>query len=109
MLPHHGRYAYSYLNDRPDYSWPEGKRLAFYVATNLECFAFKAGLIGVGAHGGGKPTARDYARQEYGLRVGIGYLLNMFDDLGMQVCHNVNSALYTEHTRILENIRKRGD
>jgi allantoinase len=109
MLPRHGRFGYSYLNDRPDYSWPDGKRLAFYIATNLECFAFKAGSKGVGEHSTGKPTARDYGRQEYGLRVGIAYLLNMFDELGMKVCHNINSALYADHVRILEHIRKRDD
>lgn len=109
MLPRHGRYPYSYLDDRPDYSWPDGKRLAFYVATNLECFAFRAGLKAVGENAGGKPTQRDYARQDYGLRVGIAYLLHMFDELGIQVCHNINSALYADHARIFEHIRKRGD
>ena len=40
MLPHHGRYRYSAITSRPDYSWPEGKRLAVYVALNIEAFAF---------------------------------------------------------------------
>ena len=43
-LPGHGRYAYSALVKRPDYSWPEGKRLAFYVALNIEHFAFGTGV-----------------------------------------------------------------
>ena len=32
----------SYIADRPDYEWPEHRRLAFYIAPNLEHFAFKA-------------------------------------------------------------------
>jgi len=28
MLPTHGRYEYSNITKRPDYSWPEGRRLA---------------------------------------------------------------------------------
>ena len=46
-LPGHNRYAYSPIVKRPDYSWPGGKRLAFYVALNIEHFAFNTG-IGMG-------------------------------------------------------------
>lgn len=44
LLPHHNRYAFSAINTRPDYSWPEGKRLAVYIGLNIEHFAFGAGL-----------------------------------------------------------------
>jgi allantoinase len=30
MLRTHGRYDYSNITRRPDYSWPGGKRLAVY-------------------------------------------------------------------------------
>jgi peptidoglycan/xylan/chitin deacetylase (PgdA/CDA1 family) len=106
MLPHHGRYSYSYLDDRADYSWPGGRRLAFYIATNIECFAFRAGYT---QSADGKPTHRDYARYDYGLRVGMAYLLDLFDELGIRVGHNVNSALYAEHGAMLDRVRKRGD
>ena len=43
-LPRHSRYDYVPITDRKDYSWPEGKRLAFCITTNIECFAFGAGL-----------------------------------------------------------------
>ena len=46
-LPGHSRYAYSPIVKRTDYSWPGGKRLAFYVALNIEHFAFGAGRDGV--------------------------------------------------------------
>jgi len=34
-LPKHNRYEYSVINERKDYSWPDGKRLAFCVTTNI--------------------------------------------------------------------------
>src|SRR2546422_11332466 len=43
MLPTHNRYAYSNITTRPDYSWPAGKRLAVYVALNIEQFRYGAG------------------------------------------------------------------
>ena len=39
-LPGPGRFPYSAIVDRPDFDWPGGKRLAVYVALNLEHFAF---------------------------------------------------------------------
>ena len=44
LLPKHQRYDYVPLTERKDYSWPDGKRLAFVITTNVECFAFGAGL-----------------------------------------------------------------
>ena len=40
MLHTHGRYDYSNITERPDYSWPGGKRLAVYVAVNIEQFRY---------------------------------------------------------------------
>lgn len=37
--PSHNRYDYSVINERKDYSSPEGKRLAFCVTTNVEVYA----------------------------------------------------------------------
>jgi hypothetical protein len=36
MLRRHGRYVYSPITERPVYDWPDGKRLAIYVALNIE-------------------------------------------------------------------------
>ena len=41
-LPGHKRYEHSNILTRPDYTWPGGKRLAFYIALNIEHFAFGA-------------------------------------------------------------------
>ena len=105
MLPGHTRYSFSYLPDRPDYSWPNDTRLAFYIATNLEHFAFKGGRTSTGV----RQTHRDYASRDYGLRVGLAYLMDCFDELGVRVAHNVNSSLYGQRDRIFERIRARRD
>jgi hypothetical protein len=44
MLRRHGRYVYSPITERPVYDWPDGKRLAIYVALNIEAFPFGEGL-----------------------------------------------------------------
>ena len=109
-LPSHDRYPYSYIDDRPDYSWPGGKRLAFYVSTNLEHFAFKAGDGALdNAVLDAKQTHRNYSWRDYGLRVGLSYLLDMFDGLGIPVAHNTNSVLYHYRAAVFARIRQRGD
>ena len=39
-LKKHNRYDYSPIIERPDYDWPDGKRLAVYFALNIEHFSF---------------------------------------------------------------------
>jgi hypothetical protein len=39
-LNYHQRFPWRSAADTPAVSWPEGKRLALYVAINLEHFAF---------------------------------------------------------------------
>ena len=45
MLRTHGRYDYSPIVARPAGAWPNGQRLAVYVALNLEHYAFGEGLV----------------------------------------------------------------
>jgi allantoinase len=106
MLPRHDRYPYSYLEDRQDYCWPGDKRLAFYIATNLEDFAFGSGSR-VAQYETLAP--RDYAGRDYGMRVGIAYLMDMFDELGIRVGHNINSLLYEQRSRVFDRVRARKD
>ena len=40
----HGRYDYSPIIDRPLWDWPDGRRLAVYIAINVETFPFGEGL-----------------------------------------------------------------
>ncbi len=68
-LPGHSRYAFSPIVTRPDYCWPEGKRLAFYIALNIEHFAFGTGL-GMDPVHSGLQNARHYAWRDYGSRIG---------------------------------------
>ena len=42
-LPHHKRYDFVPITKRQHYSWPSDKRLAFFLALNIEHFAFGAG------------------------------------------------------------------
>lgn len=108
-IRHHGRYAYSPIIERPDYEWPGGKRLAFYVGLNVEQFSFGEGLGHTTTAPGAHPDVRNHAWRDYGLRVGIWRLFDLFEELGLPASHLVNSAIYDYAPQIIERIRERGD
>ena len=108
-LPGHGRYDYSPIIKRPDYSWPGGKRLAFYIALNIEHFAFGAGL-GIDPHNrGGPQTSRNFAWRDYGNRVGNWRLFEILDQLKLPASILLNSSVCYHYPEIVEKIKARGD
>lgn len=108
-LPRHGRYEYSAITERRNFSWPDGRRLAVYLGMNLECFAFGEGLGAELAPGGPQPDVLNYAWRDYGNRVGAWRLLELFDRLGVPSTALVNSELYTEAPGLAEAFHARGD
>lgn len=92
----HNRYAYSAISERPDYDWPAGKRLAVYIGLNLEWFSFGEGLGAELAPGGPQPDVLNYAWRDYGNRVGVFRLAELFRELKLPVSVLVNSRMY-EH------------
>lgn len=105
----HGRYGYSALPDRPVYDWPGGKRLAVYVALNLETFDFGSGLGAELAPGGPQPDVLNYAWRDWGNRVGAWQMKALFDALALPASVLVNSRLYDDCPGLIEAFRARGD
>jgi hypothetical protein len=92
----HDRYPYSPITARPAYDWPGGRRLAVYVGLNLEWFSFGEGLGAELTPGGPQPDILNYAWRDYGNRVGVFRLAELFRTLNWPVSLLVNSAMY-EH------------
>ena len=108
-LPGHGRYDYVPITERPVYDWPEGKRLAVFFCSNIEFFAYRAGL-GVDPSGLDRPQSQvNYAWRDYGNRVGIWSYLDLLDEFALPGAHNVNSSVLEACPEIVERIRGRGD
>jgi hypothetical protein len=109
LLPQHNRYDYVPLTERRDYSWPGGRRLAFCITTNIEWYAFGAGLGHDPAKVGEPQTHRNYSWRDYGNRIGVWRLLELFEELELPAAHNTNSLVYEYAPQIMAAIRKRGD
>lgn len=109
LLPKHDRYDYVPLSRRPDYSWPDGKRLAVCFCNNIEVFGFLSGLGSDSATLTAPQTTRNYAWRDYGNRVGQWYLFDLLDEMQVPASHNLNSLLLDECPEIGARIRARGD
>jgi peptidoglycan/xylan/chitin deacetylase (PgdA/CDA1 family) len=105
----HGRYGYSAITRRPDYHWPNGRRLAVYLGVNLEHFAFGEGLGAELAPGGPQPDVLNYAWRDYGNRVGVWRLLALLEELRLPATALVNSAMYDYAPEVVAAFRQRGD
>jgi peptidoglycan/xylan/chitin deacetylase (PgdA/CDA1 family) len=92
----HGRYPYSPIAARPAYDWPGGKRLAVYIGLNLEWFAFGEGLGAELAPGGPQPDVLNYAWRDYGNRVGVFRMAELFAELNLPVSLLINSQMLEE-------------
>lgn len=109
MLKQNQRYDYSPIQQRADFNWPEGKRLAVYIGLNIEHFAFGEGLGAELAPGGPQPDVLNYPWRDYGNRVGVWRLLDLFNYFRLPVALLVNSAIYDYCPQVVAAFRERGD
>ncbi|MEI5686544.1 polysaccharide deacetylase family protein [Sphingomonas kyungheensis] len=109
MSQHHDRYAYRPIIDRPDYDWPDGRRLAIYLGVNYEVFDFGGGLGAELAPSQTQPDVMNYAWRDYGNRVGAWRLFDLFDRLQLRTTALLNSAVLDRCPGLAEACRDRGD
>jgi allantoinase len=107
-LRSHGRYAYSAITERADFSWPGGRRLAFYVALNLEHYAFGEGMTEQLVPGSPEPDVANWSWREYGNRVGAWRLLELFEELALPVALLVNTDCYRHCPQLVAAYRAHG-
>ncbi len=109
MVPSHDRYDYVPVTRRPNFCWPGGKRLAVYIAINLEHFAFGEGLGATLAPGGPQPDVLNFAWRDYGNRVGAWRLLEILDELTLPSCAVANAAIFDYCPELPAAFTARGD
>lgn len=109
MSSHHGRYPYRPITGRPVYDWPGGKRLALYLGVNHEVFRFGDGHGAELASAKTKPDVMNYAWRDYGNRVGVWRLFDLFDRLELRTTALLNADVIDQCPGLAEACRDRGD
>jgi allantoinase len=109
VLPTHGRYRYSSIVSRSDYTWPGGRRLAVYLAVNIEAFGYGVGKGAAIAPPDQAQSHSIFSWRDYGNRVGIWRLFDLFDALALPIEAQMNIAVYELCPDIPARLRQRGD
>lgn len=109
MLKPHNRYDYSPIVSRPDYSWPEGRRLAIHFSLNVEHYSFGEGLGNDYAAPHPQPNTRSFAWRDYGNRVGVWRLLELAETYDIPYALLLNTEMYDYCPEMIAAFRQRGD
>ena len=109
MLPSHDRFPYAPITERPAFTWPEGRRLALYVAVCIEHFPYGEGGLGLSYSPGlDHPNTYNWGWREYGNRVGGFRLLEALTSVGVAPAALVNGECYEHCPQLLDAYRRAG-
>jgi peptidoglycan/xylan/chitin deacetylase (PgdA/CDA1 family) len=112
------KYEFVPLPQRKPLRWPNGKRLAVMITTNLEYWdstkdtpkPFYPG--GPGIVGGDLPgnvyDNPNYTWREYGQRVGVWRMFDIFDEFGVPSTCTMNAKMGLERRAVIDAALKRG-
>lgn len=103
------RYPFSSIRSRPDFEWPDGKRLAVYFALNVEAFEFGRNPGPDFTTMPAAPFHRGFAYRDYGNRVGIWRIADAFAEADAPLSVLANLSVYDACPEILVPFRERGD
>jgi hypothetical protein len=109
LLPSHNRFGYSAITERPDFSWPEEKRLAVYIAVCMEHFSYGTGGLGLSYSPGlPHPNTYNWAWREYGNRVGGWRLLALLEQHEVPATVLLNTECYEHCPELVAAYRAAG-
>jgi allantoinase len=110
-------YDFVPINERKPLKWPGGKRLALMITLNLEYWELTQDHDGLYFAGGPSinerllparvPDFNNHTWREYGHRVGIWRLYDIFDEAGVPASCTVNGIICERHPQIVTAAAKR--
>jgi allantoinase len=111
-------YDFVPISDRKPLKWPNGKRLALMITLNLEYWELTQDRDGPYFAGGPSinerllparvPDFNNYSWREYGHRVGVWRLYDIFDEAGVPASCTVNGIMCKERPQIVQAASRRG-
>jgi peptidoglycan/xylan/chitin deacetylase (PgdA/CDA1 family) len=96
-------YDYWPYRDRPKIIWPGGKKVAFWVAPNIEYYEFDP-PVNPSRPGWPKPAPDvvGYSQRDWGNRIGHWRLMELLDKYGMRGSISLSIGLIDHHPEIIE-------
>ncbi len=102
-------YYFNPYRNRPPLRWPDGKRLAFWVAPNVEFYELAPPRGPArGSWFRPEPDVLHYGIRDFGNRVGFWRMAEMFDELGVKASISLNVAVLDHFPEIGKAMTDRG-
>ena len=104
MLSSDQRIPYATMRDRPPLSWPGGKRLALWIVPNIEHYEFLPPVSGKRdpwprvPH----PDIHGYGTRDYGNRVGLWRMLEVFDRHSIRATVSLGIAAFEHFPEVMQ-------
>lgn len=99
----YGPFAYTPITRRPKIKWPNGARLALWVAPNIEFFPLNEAIP---MSYGGVPDVLGWSVRDYGARVGVFRVMDVLSRHGIRGTVCLNSEVCDEYPQIVEDAMK---
>jgi allantoinase len=104
-----GFYDYLCWDKRPAISWPNGARVAFWVAPNIEFYELDPPKNpGRAAWPRPHPDVLNYAYRDYGNRVGVWRMIEAMARYNVRGSVSLNVAVCEHHPEVIEACNKLG-
>jgi peptidoglycan/xylan/chitin deacetylase (PgdA/CDA1 family) len=99
----HGRFEYSPIAMRPVLRMPRGARVAVWITPNIEHFVWGKPAISLTPMTAGlNPDVLNYAWRDYGARVGVWRVMEIFDKHGFKATAALNSDVCAQYPEIIK-------
>ena len=108
QLNTNGRYDYEPILGRSSAPWPDGKKLALYVAVGVEDYDFGCGRVENLLEGIPAPDLVNASWRDYGNRVGGFRLLQRLERFGIAPTILLNTAVYDSAPALIAEARRLG-
>jgi len=102
------RYPYSAIIDRPPLTLPGNARIAVFIVPNVEYLEWLPPANPLRSpYPGVAPNLQAFQARDYGNRVALWRLFDLFDDLGIKTTASVNAAVFEHFPQIAEEMARR--
>ena len=103
------RVDYSPIIERPRLEWPNGARVALWIAPNVEHYEYLPDFDGLRNPWPRTPypDAQQFSYRDYGNRVGFWRMADVMDRYGIRCCVSLNMAVLEHYPEICEAMVQR--
>jgi peptidoglycan/xylan/chitin deacetylase (PgdA/CDA1 family) len=104
------RYDDSFITERKPFKWPGNNTLAVWFAPNVEIWHYDSARgVGISPNPTNYvPDVFNYAWREYGMRVGLWRIADVFDEAGVKATVALNSQVCDVFPKAMDEMKKRG-